>query len=155
LTFVELAGDAREMEVAMDSASTTTKLRASATSGLAFRLLLAETAVAVQCTLGTGEEEDNRALDQLERSVWTELVLACLDRKEREYLIERARGTNVPPGVMSCRHAARLLVRSGGALLCSVDGASVEDRERIERCVGMCGDGAVRLERIALEAGGA
>jgi hypothetical protein len=53
--------------------------------------LLAETAVAVQHTLGLGDEEDDRALDYLERSVWLELACACPDRREREYLIERAR----------------------------------------------------------------
>jgi len=53
--------------------------------------LLAETAMALRHTLGTGSEEDNRTLDRLERTVWLELVHACRHRREREYLIEQAR----------------------------------------------------------------
>jgi len=114
--------------------------------------LLAETAVAVQYTLGVGDEEDNRALDHLERSVWLELAMACPDRWEREYLIEQAHANVAPPGVPSCRHAIRLLVRAGGALLRLARELTDEDRERVERCAALCGEGAVRLERIALDA---
>ena len=117
--------------------------------------LLAETAVAVQYTLGVGDEEDNRALDHLERSVWLELARACPDRRQREYLIEQARANVEPPGVPSCRHAIRMLVRAGGALLRLAGELTGEDRERIERCGALCGEGAVRLERIALDAGAA
>ena len=71
---------------------------------------------------------------------------------EREYLIEQARANVAPPGVPSCQHAIRLLVRAGGALLCLAGELTGEERERVERCGALCGEGAVRLERIALDA---
>jgi len=116
--------------------------------------LLAETVVAVQNTLGTGDGQDNLALDGLERSVWLELAVACPDRAERGHLIERAKGMVAPPGAVSCRRAARLLVQAGGVLLCEAGQHSGVARERLEGCARRCADGAVRLERIALEIGG-
>jgi hypothetical protein len=138
----------------MDSRSALARTRRHTAPTVPIRLL-AETAVAVQYTLGVGDEEDNRALDYLERSVWLELARACPDRREREYLIEQARAGVAPPGVPSCRHAIRLLVRAGGALLRLAGGLTGEDRQRAERCAALCGEGAVRLERIALDAGAA
>ena len=116
--------------------------------------LTAETAVALRHSLGAGSEEDNQALDQLERNVWLALVGACPDRQEREYLIEQAAAMIAPPGAMSCRHAARLLVRLGGVLLHAAAQRPAEERQRLEICAGDCGEDAVRLERIALETGG-
>jgi hypothetical protein len=137
----------------MDRASTIVTGRTRALNGLP--ALLAEMAVAVQYTLGVGDQEDNRALDHLERAVWLELAGACPDRREREYLIEQASASVAPPGLHSCRHAIRLLVRAGGALLRLAGELTGEDRERVERCGALCGEGAVRLERIALDAGAA
>jgi len=116
--------------------------------------LLAETAVALRHTLGTGSEKDNRTLDRLERTVWLELVHACPDRREREYLIEQARATVAPAGAPSCRHAARLLVRLGGMLLHTATQLPAGERERARGVAHECGRGAVRLERVALETGG-
>ena len=116
--------------------------------------LLAETAMALRHTLGTGSEDDNRTLDRLERTVWLELVHACRDRREREYLIEQARATVAPPGAVSCRHAARLLVRLGGLLLHTAAQLPTRERDQARRIARECGAGAVRLERIALETGG-
>jgi hypothetical protein len=138
----------------MDSHSAMARTRRHTAPAAPIRLF-AETAVAVQSTLGVGDEEDNRALDHLERSVWLELARACPDRREREYLIEQARASVAPPGVPSCRHAIRLLVRAGGALWLLARELIEEDRERVERCAALRGEGAVRLERIALDAGAA
>lgn len=135
----------------MDRASSIVKLRGR--TPLQLVRLLAETTVAVQYTLGLGDEEDNRALDQLERAVWLELARACPDRREREYLIEQAHAAAALPGVPSCRHAIRLLVRAGGAVLALAGKLTEEDRERTKTCAALCGEGAVRLERIALDAG--
>jgi hypothetical protein len=136
----------------MNSASSVMRLRRAGVAGPPLRLL-AETVVAVQRTLGTGEEADDHALDRVERWVWLELALGCPDRRERKRLIEQARGTVASAGVPSCRHAARLLVATGGWLLLAAGGLAGEARQRVERCAALCGEGAVRLERIALEAG--
>ena len=115
--------------------------------------LLAETAVALRHTLGTGSEQDNRALDQLEREVWLELAHACPDRREREHVIENAHAIVAPPGAPSCRHAARLVARAGGLLHHEAAGLPRKERERVQHCARHCVEGAVRLERIALETG--
>jgi hypothetical protein len=143
---------ARVKEVAMDRAGLV-RAPARVAPGPPLRML-SETAVAVQYTLGTGGEEDNRALDRLERAVWLELALACPDRREREYLIEEARGAVAAPGIPSCRHAVRLLINAGAHLLMRAGHLDGEERARVERCAVLCGEGAVRLKRIVLDSGG-
>jgi hypothetical protein len=83
--------------------------------------------------------------------VWLELAVACPDRREREHLIGWAKGLVAPAGAASCRRGARLLVQAGGVLLCEAGRLSGSGRERLEGCARQCADGAVRLERIALE----
>lgn len=134
----------------MDLASTSVRPNGRREPTAVLRLL-AETAVAVQYTLGTGSEQDDRALDELERAVWLELAVACPDRREREHLIARAKGTVALSGAPACRQAARLLVQAGGVLQCEAGQLSGVARERLEGCARRCADGAVRLERIALE----
>ncbi len=54
--------------------------------------LLAEAMIAVGHTLGTGSEEDNRALDELERELYIELRLTCHEEAERTRWIGLAMG---------------------------------------------------------------
>jgi hypothetical protein len=116
--------------------------------------LLAETVVSVGHTLGTGNEQDNRALDEIERSVWVELRLVCPDRQEREHLIANAHATVAPPGPPACRRAAGLLVRTAGWLLHAAADLGDAERSRLETCAERCAKGAARLERIALQVAG-
>jgi len=134
--------------------STMTMVKAATVKRQATVQVLAETAVALRHTLGAGSEHDNQTLDRLERMVWLELVHACPDRQEREYLIEQARATVAAPGAPSCRYAARLLVRLGGLLLHAAAQPPTQDQERVRGIADECGRSAVRLERIALNTGG-
>jgi hypothetical protein len=113
--------------------------------------LLAQAAVAVGSTLGTGSDEDNRELDALERAVWLELRLCCPDRREREWRIEQARGTVAAPGAPSCWHAVSLLTRTAGWLAHAAGRVTPDEHERMARCGDQCIEGAARLGRIAVE----
>lgn len=115
---------------------------------------LAETVVAVAHTLGCGDEEDDRVIDETERSVWVELRLACPDRQEREHLIANGRAVIAAPGSSACQRAAGLLISTAGWLLHTASGLEAGERARMEMCADRCVRTAARLERIALEAAG-
>ena len=116
--------------------------------------LLAEAVVALQHTLGCGDKDDNRALDQLERSVWLELRRICSDRQEREHHIAYARGLVASPGAPSCRHAAELMGRTARALAHAIACADADERRRIESLASRCAQAAGTLQRIATETAG-
>jgi hypothetical protein len=48
-----------------------------------------------------------------------------------------------------------LLIHAGAHLLCLAGQLPEKERARVERCAVLCGEGAVRLERIVLDAGNA
>jgi len=135
----------------MASTSTLTQANGHSSTGPSLRLL-AEAVVALQHTLGCGDEDDNRALDQLERSVWLELRRVCTDRQEREHHIAVARGLVASPGAPSCHHAARLMSLTAQALANAIAGADADERRRIESLASRCAEAAGRLQRIATEA---
>jgi hypothetical protein len=130
-------------------ASTPTFAQANGRGGTGPPLrLLAEAVVALQHTLGCGDEDDNRALDQLERSAWLELRRVCTDRQEREHHIAHARGLVASPGAPSCHHAARLMSLTAQALTHAIAGADADERRRIESLASRCAEAAGRLARI-------
>ena len=145
------SNDSEGKEKPMTSASTFAQANDRGDTGPPLRLL-AEAVVALQHTLGCGDKKDNRALDQLERSVWLELRRVCTDRQEREHHIAHARGLVAAPGAPSCHHAARLMSLTAQALAHAITGADADERRRIESLASRCAETAERLQRIATEA---